>query len=85
MIEDTLENNSPHRAVLLNKKQVAEKVGVHPGTIARLSRQGRFPPPVRLGPTMHHGVRWVKSEVDAWLADKIRERDRLSNMKGAAK
>ncbi len=85
MKENTLESTSPHRVMLLNKKQVAEKVGVHPGTIARLSRQGRFPNPVRLGPTMHHGVRWVKSEVDTWLDDKIRERDNLSNMKGAAK
>ena len=64
-----------HRINLLKKTQVAEKVGLHPETIARLSREGRFPPPIRFGASMQHGVRWVEAEVEAWIAEKVAERD----------
>jgi hypothetical protein len=33
---------------------------------------GTFPRPIRIGPRR---VGWLASEIDAWLADRIRERD----------
>jgi len=73
--ENRVPTTPPHRVNLLKKAQVAEKVGLHPETIARLAREGRFPRALRLGPSMRSGVRWVESEVDAWLVQKIAERD----------
>ncbi len=38
----------------------------------RLIRGGKFPRPVRIGQRTNV---WLESEVDAWLAEKIAERD----------
>ena len=62
--------------VLITKRQVAERVGWHPEHVMREARAGRFPQPVRLGPTAQHSVRFVESEVEEWLRQRIEERDR---------
>ncbi len=62
--------------VLLTKRQVAERVGWHPEHVMREARADRFPQPVRLGPTAQHSVRFVESEVEEWLCQRIEERDR---------
>ncbi len=62
--------------VLLTKCQVAERVGWHPEHVMHEARAGRFPQPVRLGPTAQHSVRFVESEVEEWLRRRIEARDR---------
>ena len=61
---------------LLTKRQVAERVGWHPEHVMREARAGRFPKPVKLGPTPQHAVRFVADEVEEWLLQRIEERDR---------
>ena len=61
--------------VLLTKRQVAERVGWHPEHVMREARAGRFPRPVRLGPTVQHAVRFVEAEVEAWLCERVDARD----------
>ncbi len=59
----------------MSKAEVAAKIGVHPESVMRLVRAGRFPKPVRLGgngPSFR--VRWPESEVDEWLAGRMAAR-----------
>ena len=58
---------------LLTKKEVREKVCYSPQHIARLEARGQFPKRVRLGANR---VGWVEREVNAWIEDRISERDR---------
>ena len=61
--------------ILLTKQQVAERVRWHPEHVMREARAGRFPKPVKLGPTAQHSVRFIESEVEEWLRRRIEERD----------
>jgi prophage regulatory protein len=48
--------------------------GVQPRSKAqrwRLIRAGQFPKPIKLGSRNC----WIESEIDAWIADRIRARD----------
>jgi len=60
---------------LVTKKQAAERIGLHPEHLMRMVRDGRFPKPVRFGPTDRHAVRFLKSEIDDWIAARIAERE----------
>lgn len=60
--------------VLLTKRQAADLVGLHPEYCMALSRQGRFPRPVKFG-GRNSAVRFVREEIDAWIAARIAERD----------
>jgi predicted DNA-binding transcriptional regulator AlpA len=58
------------RLRLLTVKELASALGVHQRTCWRLAAQaeagqGRFPPPLRLGPKT---VRWRLVDVEAYLA-----------------
>jgi excisionase family DNA binding protein len=55
---------------LLTVGEVAARFGVSSRTIFRMVRDGRFPPPVRLG---RHVSRWFGSDVRHYL-DALRER-----------
>ena len=60
---------------LLTKREVAAKIGVHPESVMRLVRAGRFPKPVRLGGDgPRFRVRWPENEVDDWLASRMAAR-----------
>ena len=60
---------------LLTKKEVATLCGVHPESVSRLVRAGRFPKPVRLGgDAKSNRVRWPEKEVDDWLAARMTAR-----------
>ena len=61
---------------LLTKRQAAAVVGWHPEHVMREARAGRFPKPIKLGPTSQHAVRFVADEVEQWLRQRIEERDR---------
>ena len=56
----------------LRKHVAADRVGYHPEHLMRLVRQGKFPRPVQLGP---RSVAFVEEEVNAWLKERIAERD----------
>lgn len=57
----------PDRPVV---KGVRDRVGMHPSTIYAEIKAGRFPAPVKLG----RSSRWVESEIDDYIAAKMRER-----------
>lgn len=40
--------------------------------INRLIKAGEFPAPIRMG---GGSVAWVEEEIDAWIRDRIKERD----------
>jgi len=59
---------------LMTKKQVAALVHLHPESIMRLTRIGKFPKPIRVGDTYRHAVRFVAEEIDAWLQERMTAR-----------
>lgn len=60
---------------LMRHRAVCERVGFSPSTIARRVKAGDFPKPVKLGPQT---LAWVAEEVEAWLAQRIAERDQAA-------
>ena len=65
-------------SILISKSTTATACGYSKVHIMRLAKQGRFPQPVRLGNSPQHAVRFLKSEVDAWIAERVAERDASS-------
>ena len=61
--------------LLLNKQQAAERVGLHPEYLMTLARDGKFPSPLKYGQESNSAVRFIESEVEAWIQSKIAERD----------
>lgn len=51
---------------------VSGRLGMHPATIYAEIKAGRFPKPVKLG----RSSRWVEAEIDAWVEQRLNERDR---------
>ncbi len=49
---------------LMNDRQVAAILSLHNATVFRLVREGRFPPPIKLGSS----TRWRTSDVVAHIA-----------------
>ena len=50
--------------LLLRRTEVERRTGLSCTSIYRLMRVGAFPEPVRVGP---RAVRWLASEIEAWL------------------
>jgi predicted DNA-binding transcriptional regulator AlpA len=63
---------------LLSKTQAAAKLGVHPESLMRMCREGRFPSPVKLGAGQNSAVRFVEAEVTGWIAARMAARDEPS-------
>lgn len=60
---------------LLDKKEAAARIGVHPEHLARMVREGKFPKPIRVGGEgKTNRVRFVELEVDDWIATKMAAR-----------
>lgn len=59
-------------ATLLDKRTVAARIGVHPETVMRLVREGRFPAPVRFAANAR--PRWPSAIIDAWIDTLCTER-----------
>ena len=57
----------------LPKHQTEEMVNLSGSTINRLEAMGRFPKRVKIGVSR---VAWVEEELDEWIAERIRARDR---------
>lgn len=60
---------------LISKAAIAKKLGYHPGHLMRLVREGKFPKPIKLGEGEAGAVRFVESEVEAWLEARVTARD----------
>lgn len=53
---------------LLKLERVLEMVGFGSSTVRAWVDEGRFPRPIRV---QGRAVRWVRSEVEQWIADQI--------------
>ncbi len=56
---------------LLRRSEVQDRVGLCKSTLYSRISVGTFPKPVTLGSS----VRWVESEVEAWISERVSERD----------
>lgn len=57
---------------LISKRITADRVSLHPASVMRKVRKGVFPRPVHVRVSR---IAFVESEVDAWIADRVAERD----------
>lgn len=57
---------------ILRRRQVEHRTGLARSTIYAAIAVGDFPIPIKLG---RRAVGWLESDVDAWLAKRIAERD----------
>jgi prophage regulatory protein len=56
---------------LIRRPEVVRVVGLQRAAIYALMREGRFPQAVRI---TARSVGWIESEIQAWLAEKVRAR-----------
>ena len=56
----------------LRVPEITQKLGLDRTTIWRWCRDGLFPRPVKLG---RQAIAWPTSEIDAWAAQRARDRD----------
>jgi prophage regulatory protein len=57
---------------ILTRRHLRELIPYTPQHIQRLEKAGKFPRRIQLGPNR---VGWVATEIDAWLAERIAQRD----------
>jgi prophage regulatory protein len=57
---------------ILRLPEVEKRTGLRRATIYRRATAGTFPKPVRVGP---NSTGWLESEIDAFLAKAVAERD----------
>jgi predicted DNA-binding transcriptional regulator AlpA len=60
---------------LISKKEAARRLSYHPEHLMRLVRRGEFPRPIRAGHGPTAAVRFLESEVTAWLAARMAQRE----------
>lgn len=68
LTDDQKDLNMPNEK-LLSKRAVADILDVHPQTIMRLVREGKFPSPLRTG-DIGSAVRWRSSDVTGWIEQR---------------
>lgn len=61
---------------ILRLPDVKQKTGQSRSTIYEKIQRGEFPAPVKIG---ERAVGWVEAEVDAWVGDRIKARDRVAS------
>lgn len=64
---------TPIRHRLLRRKEVLSRIGLGQTALYQLVREGKFPAPI---PVSVQAVAWLEAEVDAWIQQRIEERDR---------
>lgn len=52
---------------LITKRDVAQMLHVHPESVMRLVRNGKFPAPIRLQDKSGSRLRWDLYEIEAWV------------------
>ncbi len=55
---------------LLSKKQVAQIIQMHPESVMRLSREGKFPRFIKIGSGTGAAVRFVESDIEEWIKQR---------------
>ncbi|WP_313217962.1 AlpA family phage regulatory protein [Stenotrophomonas sp.] len=65
---------------LLRRSEVQDRVGLSKSTLYSRISVGSLPKPVTLGSS----VRWVESEVEAWISERVSERDHANETGGTA-
>lgn len=65
---------------LLRRAEVLDRVGMAKSTLYSRISAGTFPKPVALGAS----VRWVESEVEAWISALVTARDYAAETGGTA-
>jgi len=58
---------------ILSKKELRALVLYSPAHIDRLEKAGLFPRRIKLGPCR---VGWLESEIEEWLQERIRDRNK---------
>lgn len=57
---------------ILREPELVEKLRLSRATIWAMAKAGTFPKPIRIGA---NAVGWLKHEVEAWLQERIAQRD----------
>jgi len=65
-------NSNQKKLTILRRKQVEDRTGLSRSTIYLRIQEGTFPKPINLGA---RAVGWLESEIEAWLAACIENRD----------
>jgi prophage regulatory protein len=60
------------RPKIFSISELRTEVGLSQRTVWEMVSAGTFPRPIRIGPRR---VGWLAKEIDAWLAERIRQRD----------
>ena len=60
-------------ARMLRLPAVEDRVGRKRSSIYRDVAEGRFPPPVKLGP---RAIGWPEHVIDTWIDERVRQEDR---------
>ncbi len=61
--------------VMLRRRQVEARTGLSRSTIYQRIADGEFPAPVSLG---GRAVGWPSDEIDAWIADRIAQAQKVA-------
>jgi predicted DNA-binding transcriptional regulator AlpA len=56
---------------LLTKQEAGARVRMHPESLMRLAREGRFPKPLKATASAKSGVRFVAAEIEEWIAERM--------------
>jgi prophage regulatory protein len=63
---------------ILRKPAVKARIGIGAdSTLYDLMAAGRFPRPINIGA---RAVGWIESEVEAWITDRMLERDAIAKV-----
>jgi prophage regulatory protein len=57
---------------LITKRELCQIVPYTPQHVLRLEKKGKFPRRIQVGPNR---VAWLLSEVEAWVSDRVAERN----------
>jgi prophage regulatory protein len=67
-----METTTPTPTKIISQKELATRVPYSTVQIWRLEKAGNFPRRIKLGPNR---VGWVEDEVEAWLRQRMEDRD----------
>jgi prophage regulatory protein len=60
---------------LMRLDETCEMAGIKKTTAYKMMNEGIFPKPVNVG---ERAVRWVSTEIETWIKDRMEERDALA-------
>ena len=69
----TMANTNKEKLSILRRKKVEKRTGLSRSTIYVRIQEGTFPRPINLGA---RAVGWLENEIEAWLAERMKIRDK---------